>query len=408
MQLGTTRAQAPLTLDAVLATVICRYPAVRLGDALRLQSRAALQRLQDQAQPALSLSMGLDASRGEATSGTVELRAEWLLYDFGARDANGQQLRQALQALLEDQRAEALAAAAQAASLYATAQAAWARFDAAATNLQIAQDNSRAASARADAGAATLPERLQAETALAQSRVDHTRALRLWLLARGEIALAMGWAANEPLELAPPGLALASKRPPPDLDSLVAEALERHPRVLASRMRLAEGQAQGAVVEANRWGGIVATARVGRTRASSDTQVAGNASAAIGWSIPLFDRGSLRAQRDEASAQVLARTVRLDESQRQVVLQLWQEAQALLGARETLLAGQAVLEVASQALKVSSERFRMGVGSVTDLLNAQTAAANARIQWVQAQADMSRAEVRLAAASGRFGPLVMP
>jgi outer membrane protein TolC len=47
----------------------------------------------------------------------------------------------------------------------------------------------------------------------------------------------------------------------------------------------------------------------------------------------------------------------------------------------------------------------MGVGSMTDVLNAQNIAANARFQWVESNANLLKARFKLAAAVGRLGPL---
>lgn len=407
-QAAAVDTRRPLTLGTVLGAVICRYTNRRIGETLVMQSRAALARALAQNQPAVSVSAGFDTTRNAGSSSTLELRAEWVLFDFGQRSAAGQQARQALQAVLDDQKAEVLLAMAQATTLFAAAQGAVGKLDATAVNLQTARDNSKAAAARSGAGAATPAERLQAETAAAQAQVEHGRALRQWLLTRGELALAMGLPANQPVEVIAPEPERLDPRQAPDLDALLQEAADRHPRIAAARARVAEGQAQAAAVEAGRWGNVTLAARAGRVRASSESEIGSSSTASINWSVPLWDRNELRYRRDDAQAQVLARNHLLDDARRQVTLQVWQEAQAVLGERELLAASRPVLDSAAQALKVASERFRQGVGNFADVLTAQTVAANVLSQRVETRVNLSRAEVRLAAALGRFSGATPP
>jgi outer membrane protein TolC len=72
-----------------------------------------------------------------------------------------------------------------------------------------------------------------------------------------------------------------------------------------------------------------------------------------------------------------------------------------------LRASRILLDSAEASFRVSGERFRLGVGSFTDLVQAQSAAAGARLQWAESRANLTRAHWRLAAAAGRFGALQM-
>ena len=395
-----------LQLATVLRAVICRSSTVRQGDGLTTQARAALDLARGQTQPALSLSAGVDASRGEALGFAAALRVDWVLYDFGVADASTRQARQALEAVLDEQRTEVLTAGAQAAQLFAAAQAAIGRVDAAAQNLRVALENARVAEMRHGAGAATLSDKLLAQTAAAQAQLENARATSQSLTARGVLALAMGQPPDWAFELAAAEFDEAELPAAPNVGLLLDEARGRHPRIVAARSRLAEARSRGVAIEAGRWGSVNTSASTGRVRASSVDAVGGFTSAAIQWNIPLFfDRNALRSRLSDAQGQIEVRTVGIVDAERQVALQVWIEGQALTGELDSLRASRSVLDSAEAALQVASERFRQGVGGFSDVLSAQNAAANARFQWVESRANLARAQWRLAAAVGRFGVL---
>jgi outer membrane protein len=385
-----TTPDRPWTLGEAVAASICRALGVRQGAAGVLQADAAQLLASGRWQPALSLNAGWDSQRDYGTSTTALLRLDWVLFDFGQRSAASRQAGQALAAALDEQRSEVLNAVAQTALLFTTAQAAQGRYEAAAANLVTAMEGRQLAEARRDAGAASLAERSRADTVVAQARVEHARAQAQWLSARGALALALGRHAKDALELAdaPPADEAANDI---DLPALLDEARQRHPRIRAARARLTEAQARLDGVQNERWGSVGMSLQGGRSRFSSDLAFHNQATAALGWTLPLFDRAVNASRQRDAAVQLRARDALLDEALLQVEGQVWEQGQTLQGERAARRDSQLALEHARAALRITSERYRLGVGSFSDLLAAQSAEARARL--------------RLAAAVGRLGPL---
>ncbi len=405
-----SQATAPLHIGAVLQAVICRQAGVRRGTGLTTQAQAALDLARAARQPSLGVSAGIDAESGYTTSWATSLRLDWVLFDFGSRGAALRQAREALAAVIDEQRIEVLTALGDAATLFAAAQAASARLESAAINLRTAEDSSNLASARHGAGAATLVEKLQAQTALAQARLEHARAGGLRQAAVGALAVAMGLPANQAIELAPRGADTHADTEVEadlsiDLPALIAEARQRHPRVVAARERLAEATARAGAVRAGRWGDVTLSARAGQTRYGGNSELQRSTSATVQWSVPLFDRGVLASRLDDARGQVQVRGAAVDDALSQVEGLVWQQGQALQSDRAVLRESRLVQDSAEQARLAAVERYRAGVGAFSDVLAAQNVAANARFQWVEAQANVRRANLRLAAAIGRFGAL---
>lgn len=400
--------RGPLNIGQVASAVLCQQAGVLRGTGLAAQAQAALGQALAQGQPALSLSAGLDARSRAATSWEASARLDWVLFDFGSRDAGLRQARLALAAVLDEQRVEVLTALGEAAQLFAAAQAAHGRMDAAEVNLRSAQESARVADARHAAGAGTLGEKLQAQTAQAQAQFDQSRATSQWQSAAGSLSVAMGLPAQESVTFTPteaPSDEAAANNI--DLNALIDEARQRHPRVSAARARLAEARARVEAVTAERWGNLGLNASTGRTRSSSEADARGSSSVGLQWTLPLFDRGAQSGRRGDALGQIMVREVDVGEALKQVELQVWQQGQALIGERDGLRHSRAVLDSADASLRVATERYRRGVGNFNDVLVPQNVAANARFQWVEAQANLRRAQLRLAASVGRFGPLLL-
>jgi outer membrane protein len=61
-----------------------------------------------------------------------------------------------------------------------------------------------------------------------------------------------------------------------------------------------------------------------------------------------------------------------------------------------------LLQIAQTSFVTADERYQHGVGQILELLNTQTALANARQQRVQALADWNNARMQLAASLGKL------
>jgi outer membrane protein len=396
-------AAAALSLAGVLQSLICTNATVRQSLGVVTQAQVAVDRAQAQRQPGLTLGAGLDDERGREVEASTSLRLDWVLFDFGRRSAELDEARVALAATLSEQQSAVLNAVADGVERYTAAEVAFGRFDVAAQNLRTAQDSARVADARHGAGAGSLADKLQAQTALAQSRLEHSRAMSQWLSARGALAVAMGLPATQPL-------ALAAQRDddagapddPLDVPALIDEARRMHPRVVAARSRVGELQARAGATRAQRWGSIGVNADSGRSF-GVDGNSRGSGAVGMRWSIPLFDREVIDSRLRELQGQLATRGAALDDTVAQVELAVWQQAQSVRAEREGLRESRTVLDSAEAALRVAAERYRAGVGGFTDVLSAQGSAAAARLQVVEARSNLRRAQLRLAAAVGRFG-----
>jgi outer membrane protein TolC len=133
--------------------------------------------------------------------------------------------------------------------------------------------------------------------------------------------------------------------------------------------------------------------REARWRTSWDASVNAN------W--PLFDGG--RARADAAEAGALARAVqeRLADLDAALAVEVRQRVTELDSSRAAIDAAADAIRSATEARRVVGERFRAGVATSTDVLDAQVAILQAELDRTQAIANARVARARLDRALGR-------
>jgi len=105
----------------------------------------------------------------------------------------------------------------------------------------------------------------------------------------------------------------------------------------------------------------------------------------LGLSIPIFNGFSHQYDVAAARAQADAVSAIADQTRQQVVTEVFVSYYALQTAQQRVLTADDLLASAEQSAQVAAGRYREGVGSIIDLLTAQTALANARAQQVQSR-----------------------
>jgi len=194
--------------------------------------------------------------------------------------------------------------------------------------------------------------------------------------------------------------------PSADIASLVAEARRSRPERQALAQRVAgAGERRVAAAAAKRpmlaiAGGVDYARpnprifpRLGEFRESWD--------ASVSFSWLLWDGGRVRADIAEAAATERATTERLAEFDRALdveVRQRWLDTQS---SRAAVTAAVDSVNAAAEARRVVVERFRAGVATTTEVLDAQVALLQAELDRTQALASVRLADARLARAVGR-------
>ena len=399
-------AQTVLGVLEVVDIALCQNPETREAWANARAQAALVGAAQGAYLPDMDARIGAskdwrnDDADSRQTSASLTL--SWLLYDFGARDAglaNARQLLNAAASTLEAAVQNVFLAALQS---YYNAQAARAAIAAAIESEKASRESFTAAETRYRVGVGTPADRLQAQTALSQATLARIQAEGSLRTAFGTLAATMGLPANTPLLLDD----IPNAAPPPaferDVDALIDAAKARRPDLLAADAHL---RAALANVDATRAAGqprLALSAGPSWAESSSSGNTFASSSGAIGLtlSIPLFSGFDTTYRVRAAEARVAASSAQRDKLRLQVALDVWSSYQNLTTATQTIRSSVDLLNSAEQSERVALGRYKAGVGTILDVLNAQSALASARRQRIAAQLDWNVSRAALARAVG--------
>lgn len=408
------RSEGPLTFMGAMQRVVCRHPVLAQAVLLVDERRALLALARDALRPRVSATVELASNRipsSNSAAGSLEgsvtgyVGLSWLVFDFGQRDALIRSAQAQLDGAQSGREAAALAAINEAVRLYVEAAAANARFAAAVSNEETARQSLEIAKGRREGQVSSLADELQARTALAQAALERTRASSAWMTARGLLARAMDLPLDHPLDLAPPEQAFprAAATVADGSDDSVRRLRSAHPRVRSMRSEVESFQARVEAAVAEGRGTLSLSAGAGTTRdlrtpgARFEHTLSGGAVA----NVPLFNAAEQRAREGQAIAQLESRKSALEAVEREVDADLWRGARLVESETGALQATRELQQTAAQSHEIALGRYRAGVGSIVELLAAQSALAGARAQSVQAQLAHAQAVLFLEVASGR-------
>jgi TolC family type I secretion outer membrane protein len=346
----------------------------------------------------------LSASGNRTSPGTGQrsygLTLSYLLYDFGTRAAGVENARQLLDAANATQDSTVQAVFLQAVQSFYQTQAAQAALEAALESERAAKESFSAAGARYAAGSATPADKLQAQTAYSQATLNQITASGNLNNARGALANMLGLDANQNIVLAAANTVAVPASFDRDVAALIEEARLRRPDLHAAAAQVKAAQANVDAVRASGKPSVSLTASTNQT--SSAGLTTSGASFGVNLSVPLFAGFAPTYRIRAAEAQVEAQTAQLERLRLQVALDVWTAYQNLTTATQSLRTTADLLNSAEQSERVALGRYKAGVGSILDVLNAQSALAGARQQRIQSTFNWNINRAALARAMGNL------
>ena len=331
---------------------------------------------------------------------TGNISLNWLLFDFGGREASVEALREALYAADWDHNAAIQSVILQVQQAYYDYFATKALLEAQQSAVKESRANLDAAENRHTNGIATIADVLQSRTALSQSELTLETLQGRIMTTRGILATAMGLPANTDFEVDFPLGDIPLERAKKSVDDYLAAALKNRPDLAAARARALEAESRLKAVRAQGYPAITANGNVGRLSYNSPTDRNNIHSGSIGISVPLFTGNSHRYDVLAAGAQADEAFSGAENMKDLVVLEVWTSYYSLETAEKQVMTSADLLKSASQNQEVAAERYKSGVGNIIDLLTAQAALENARAQQIQARAGWWSAAAQLAHDTG--------
>ena len=417
----------PLNLADVIDTALCRNPQTASAWATARSRAADVGTARAAYLPRLSASGSVtrvvagDRTSGGSSSGdggdgsglssgsssgrtrySASATLSYLLFDFGARGAALDGARALLDAARYTRNATLQGVYLSAVTGYYGWVSAEGALKAAVEGERAAKESLDAASIREQVGTATRADRLQAQTAYSQSQLIRVQAEGALRTARGTLANAMGLAANTPLKLAEAPAVTPSADYTEQLDPLVTASIEARPDLAAAAANLRAAETD---IDAARAAGrptLSASASQGHTDTGATTR--DTTSVGLTVSVPIFEGFATTYRTRAAEAALEASRAELERLRNQATLEVYQAHSELTTQTQSVFTAQSLVAAAEESESVARGRYEAGVGTILDLINAQSSAADARRQLVLARSNWAAARTQLAQAVGVLDP----
>ena len=338
---------------------------------------------------------------------TPMLALTYTLLDFGRRSAAADAARQQLAAanFIFNRKIQDVVFGTQRA--FFALSASKAAVEAARKNVELTKTDVDAVSQRLDLGLATEPALLLARERLAQAGYDLENAKLLVRNAQADLAVALGMAANSPLDVRNLDRQPMPRRLGATVDQLILQAVKQRPdlaaQVAALRQREAEVRGSKAAwyptigLSANYgedfWSYNIDSLHVVNTRLPQYSALV-----TMQWDLftglrRLNDDRQAEAQRDAAHAQVQSFEV-------DAIAEVWRAYYQFISAVKKYEYAQAILTASRDAYDSNLEAYRQGLSTIVELLSAGNDLANARYTLIQSKADLLTASAAVAYAAG--------
>ena len=403
-----------LSLLTAVQHALCNSPQTRTAWATALGQAAALGIARSAYLPTANLALASVRQESnlapDLTADTKNLTLNYVLYDFGLRQANLDAAKEGLGAALASQDAALQTVFIAAAGAFYSAITARSALQATQDAEKAAQESWNAASAKFKQGAGTPTDVMQARSAVSKAALQRINAEGATEASRGTLAAAMGLPPQTPLQLpvdlASEELAQTSAAFLQKLDGLLAQAQLSHPTIVSAQAQLRAAQAKVASTEAEGRPNITLSAARylnGRPSTPLLNTNSQETTYSVTLNVPLFEGFGRGAKVNAAQAQVEGKAAELANAQLQVALEIWKAHQELQSQASALDASQDLLTSTDQAYKATQARYRVGAAGIVDVLTTQSAQAAALQQKVETVGKWRAAQLKLLGSVGQLG-----
>jgi outer membrane protein len=334
------------------------------------------------------------------------LSFNYLLLDFGGRSADIEEARRALFAADFAHNAVIQDLVLFVSTEYYQYLNAKAQRAAAQASLKQAREALAAADGRHQSGVATIADVLQAKTAASQAELVLQTAEGQAQVIRGSLATALGVPATIPVEAGELPETVDVDRAIDTVEALIASAGTQRPDLASARSLALKAAAHVRSVQSEGLPVLLATGSLNRTYFYNNAPrapFADNYSGTILFRFPVFSGFNKVFETRKAAEEAASAASAAETLNDRVILQVWTSYYAVKTASALVKTSRDLLASATQSQDVALGRYKEGVGSILDLLAAQSAYANARSQEAQARASWFLALAQLAHDTGSLG-----
>lgn len=191
-----------------------------------------------------------------------------------------------------------------------------------------------------------------------------------------------------------------------DLEAWLQEAGKRHPAVTAARSQLAAARHRVTATRSESLPTLDLTANYyenGRLEQTSTDSRTRESVVGITVNIPIFEGFSRTYKIREAEAQVEQKWAELQDTEHQIAMEMIKAYSDAVAALHNLDASAKLLTAAQEGLQASKRKYEKGAADILEVLNTQTALAEAWQERIRSLAEWRSAKLRMLASAGMMG-----
>ena len=394
-----------LGLEEVVMVALCNSPQTVIAWQSSLYQAALVGVNESSFYPSLSANGSVLKSEGSETlnanQSKIDMTLSYLLYDFGKRDASLENAKQLLRAASFSKDNTVQLVFLSAVQAYYGLFGANASLEAAKEAEVFAKESLNAAKTRYSIGTATPSDTLQAQTAYSQAVLNRIKAQGGVKNTQGTLANALGASPDTALSLATPSLKIPSEVFESNIKTLMDEALKARPDLMAAQAKIKAYRANIEAAKAEDKPSISLSAMSGHTD-SSTLDSYRSSSIGLYVSIPIFNGYNTKYKVQAAKEQLKLSQAEYEKLSQDASLEVYQTYQTLFSETGAVRASADLVASAKASYELSMGRYKAGVGTVLDLLNAQSALSSAQQQHVQSLYNWYITKASLAKAMGEL------
>lgn len=338
---------------------------------------------------------------GKSYSGALNMR----LFDFGGRDANLKSANSLLVSSIASHNATIQKALVDVIQNYFDAQTAKGAWQAKKESEDLSRLTLSTANRKAEHGAASHSDVLQANAAFAKASLDTNRALGDYRRALATLVYALGVPAQTSLLLADDEHDQV-KLEVHDLDEWLERTTESHPAILAARAKWESSQQK---IVSTRSDGLPSLdffynyyqngyPNQGLNAVNSHEFIYG-----VTLNIPIFEGFARNYKIREAEAQAEQAEAQLHDTEHNILAEVVKAHADALSSLDNLASSETLLDAATESVEASTRRYDKGAADIIELLTTQAALADANQQRIRCIAEWRSARLRLLANAGFMG-----
>ena len=337
----------------------------------------------------------------EQSSWGSSLNLSWLLLDFGGRRGSVEENNSLLLSAVLAQDSESLSLVSDVSRDYFAVAAAKGVIVSSLDNESAAKESFLAAQAKYIAGVGARADLLQAQTAHSEAILDRVRAQGNYQKAVAQLTYTLGVDPGAKIAIDKLDESVFSDDLNKSLELLIQKAAAQHPSVLSARAQLEASRFHLQTVISEGKPSLSFVSSYSEKRYTQENSKDYNAmEVGLKLTFPLFEGFRNSSRVSEAYENIQLQEALLRQAELSVTNAIWVNYSDLKTENESINIAKSLVRSAEESSGVAKGRYRAGVGSIIELLNAQTALANANQQYVQSLARWRAARIRLAASVG--------